>query len=36
VRRAAECARARLTEIYFHPGAEAVLKDPAQVAPIVA
>jgi predicted glycoside hydrolase/deacetylase ChbG (UPF0249 family) len=36
VRRAAECARTRLTEIYFHPGAEAVLKDPAQVAPIVA
>jgi predicted glycoside hydrolase/deacetylase ChbG (UPF0249 family) len=36
VRRAAECARTRLTEIYFHPGAETVLTDPAQVAEIVA
>ena len=36
VRRAVECARERLTEIYFHPGAEAVLKDPAEVAAAVA
>ena len=36
VRRAAECALTRLTEIYFHPGAEAVLTDPAQVAAAVA
>lgn len=36
VRRAAECARERVTEIYFHPGAEAVLKDPAEVAADVA
>ena len=36
VRRAAECARARLTEIYFHPGAESVLKNPAEVAVVVA
>jgi len=36
VRLAAECARTRVTEIYFHPGAEAVLKDPAEVAAIVA
>ena len=35
VRRAAESARTRLTEIYFHPGAEAVLTDPAEVAAIV-
>ncbi len=32
VRRAAESARTRFTEIYFHPGAEAVLNDPAEVA----
>jgi len=32
VRRAAECARARLTEIYFHPGAESVLKNPPEIA----
>jgi predicted glycoside hydrolase/deacetylase ChbG (UPF0249 family) len=36
VRRAAECARTSLTEIYFHPGAEPVLKDPAEVAAMVA
>jgi len=36
VRRAAECARTRLTEIYFHPGAESVLKDPAEVAKVAA
>ncbi len=36
VRQAAECARTRLTEIYFHPGAEALLTDPSQVAAIVA
>ncbi len=36
VRRAVDCARDRLTEIYFHPGAEAVLNDPAEVAAIVA
>ena len=35
VRRAAESARTRMTEIYFHPGAEAVLTDPAKVAEIV-
>ena len=35
VHRAAECAVARLTEIYFHPGAEEVLKDPADVAAAV-
>ncbi len=35
VRRAAECARGRLTEIYFHPGAESVLKDPTEVARVV-
>lgn len=36
VRRAAESARTRLTEIYFHPAAEAVLKDPEEVAAAVA
>lgn len=36
VRLAAESARTRLTEIYFHPGAETVLKDPAAVAAVVA
>jgi hypothetical protein len=36
VRRAAECARTRATEIYFHPGAEAVLTDPAEITKIVA
>ena len=36
VRRAAKCASEKLTEIYFHPGAEAVLKDPAEVAAAVA
>ena len=36
VRRAAECARTRLTEIYFHPGAETVLTDPSQVAAVIA
>ncbi len=36
VRRAAECARSRLTEVYFHPGAETVLSDPAEVAATVA
>jgi predicted glycoside hydrolase/deacetylase ChbG (UPF0249 family) len=36
VRRAAECARTRLTEIYFHPGAESVLTDPAEVAAVLA
>ena len=36
VRRAVECARTRLTEIYFHPGAEAVLNDPAEVADVLA
>ena len=36
VRRAAECARERVTEIYFHPGAEALLTDPAEVAAAVA
>lgn len=36
VRRAVESASAQLTEIYFHPGAETVLKDPAKVADILA
>ena len=36
VRRAVECARTRVTEIYFHPGAEEVLKDPAEVAAVAA
>ena len=36
VRRAVECARTRTTEVYFHPGAEAVLCDPSEVAAIVA
>ena len=31
VHRAMECASSRLTEIYFHPGAETALKDPADV-----
>ncbi len=35
VRRAVACASERLTEIYFHPGAESVLKDPAEVANVV-
>ncbi|MEO6741113.1 MAG: ChbG/HpnK family deacetylase [Chthoniobacteraceae bacterium] len=35
VRRAVACASERLTEIYFHPGAESVLKDPAAVANVV-
>lgn len=36
VRRAVECSRTQFTEIYFHPGAESVLTDPAEVAAIVA
>ena len=36
VRRAAESARARLTEIYFHPGAEAAFTDFADIAKIAA
>ena len=35
VRRAVECASTRLTEIYFHPGAESVLRDPAEVAAVI-
>ncbi len=36
VRRAVESSRSRRTEIYFHPGAESVLKDPAEVSAAVA
>jgi predicted glycoside hydrolase/deacetylase ChbG (UPF0249 family) len=36
VRRAVEHASAGATEIYFHPGAESVLKDPAEIAAIAA
>jgi len=36
VRRAAQCGSTRMTEIYFHPGAEAVLHDPAVVRAAVA
>ena len=36
VRRASESARVQTTEIYFHPGAEAVLRDPAEVAALLA
>jgi predicted glycoside hydrolase/deacetylase ChbG (UPF0249 family) len=36
VRRAVRHASTGTTEIYFHPGAESVLKDPAEVAEIVA
>ncbi len=36
VRLAVECARERMTEIYFHPGAESVLTDPDAVAALVA
>lgn len=36
VARAVRHASAGTTEIYFHPGAESVLKDPAQVADVVA
>jgi hypothetical protein len=36
VRRALRHASAGTTEIYFHPGAETVLKDPAEVAALVA
>ena len=35
VRRAVEYADGKLTEIYFHPGAEALLKDPSEVAAVV-
>ena len=36
VRRAVQHASTGMTEIYFHPGAETVLTDPAQVAAVVA
>ena len=35
VRRATKCARTRLTEIYFHPGAEALLTNPDEVTRII-
>ena len=36
VRRGVRCSREKLTEIYFHPGAETHLRDPSEVAGIVA
>ena len=36
VRRAVEHSHERLTEIYFHPGAESLLEDPAEVAALAA
>jgi len=34
VRRAVDCARTRLTEIYFHPGAEMLIENPDEIAAI--